>query len=97
MDILQEPKYDAVDGKLVNRATGVAIPDDEYVFVLRAKDVYARQVLALYADIVPSSEHRAAIMARHEQFVQFAKQHPERMKEPDTKPIEALPVSEEPQ
>jgi hypothetical protein len=41
MDINQERKYDAVDGKIVNRATGKPIPDDEPIVIFRAKDKLA--------------------------------------------------------
>lgn len=80
----QESKFDAVDGKLVNRATGVAIPDDEPVFVLRAKDSRALQALWSYLNVCKDDYHRAAIRARIKQFTVFAANHPDRMQEPTT-------------
>ena len=82
----QEPKFDAVDGRLVNRATGVAIPSDEPVFVLRAKDMYAIEALRAYLRECTDIRHCEAIARRIDQFERFADQHPTRMKSPDTDP-----------
>lgn len=87
----QEPKYAAVGNLIVNRATGVPIPDDEPVFIFRAKDRYAAHMIRLYASECLNEEHRQVILQRAEDFERFAHEHPERMKEPDSR----LPVSEE--
>lgn len=87
MKIEQEPKYAAVDGVLVNRATGKAIPDDEPVFVLRAKDVHAVYALRAYLEacyIVPNDEHIDAVLRRIAEFENFSNEHGERMKLPYT-------------
>lgn len=46
----QEPKYTTsrVDGRIINRATGAPIPDDEPVFIIRAQDGFAGNALAAY-------------------------------------------------
>jgi hypothetical protein len=82
----QEPKYTVSrkDGRLVNRSTGIAIPDDEPVFVLRAKDRNARGALDAYMGACTSANHRAVVKSRMLDFEAFASAHPERMKEPDS-------------
>lgn len=82
----QEPKYTVSqrNGRIVNRATGKPIPDDEPVFILRAKDVHASAALAAYLRELGEIEHRAAVQARIDAFDAFAAAHPERMKYPDT-------------
>jgi hypothetical protein len=84
MKIEQESKFAAVDGRLVNRATGVPIPDDEPVFVLRAKDRRALAALRAYRDCGLTEAHAQAVSAQIRQFERFATEHPERMTEPDT-------------
>lgn len=65
MKVEQESKFDAVDGRLVNRATGEPIPDDEPVFVLRAKDASAVKALVTYMNhCVDGSVHREAVKRR---------------------------------
>lgn len=80
----QEPKYKIEDGKLVNRQSGEAIPDDEPVFILRARDIMAVETLSRYHSRIMDNEHARAVHFRIEQFERFAKAHPERMKSPDT-------------
>ena len=85
----QEPKYTVSqkDGRLVNRATGKPIPDDEPVFVLRAQDVKAIYALQAYLSHVAGSgdiRHVSVVNARIANFIDFANAHPERMKTPDT-------------
>lgn len=109
MTTTNEPKYKIVNGKIVNRASGEAIPDDEPIFILRARDKHALATLEAYhlqvrgpakpgqalaplaaiwpegnAMIPTGSSHEAAVAIRRAQFARFAKQNPDRMKEPDT-------------
>ncbi len=79
----QEPKYDAVDGRLVNRITGKPIPDDEPVFILRAQDRKALAALRHYRDDCEYPEQKAAIDKRIDEFTEYQKAHPDRVKEPD--------------
>lgn len=83
---VQEPKYttSGKDGRLVNRASGKPIPDDEPVFILRAQDVHALPALLGYMTLVENEEHRRALQARALAFEAFRDAHPERMKFPDT-------------
>lgn len=80
----QEPKYMFDVGRVINRASGEVIPADEPVFIFRARDRHAAEVLRVYAAMVSEDEHYAAVSARIEDFERFAANYPERMKEPDT-------------
>jgi len=98
----QEPKYDAllfIDGpgqpevhvegncRLVNRETGEPIPDDEPVFVLRAKDSLAMDTIASYlakaGEAKCSVEHMEVVRKRLYDFSAFQVDHADRMKLPD--------------
>lgn len=80
----QEPKYDVDEDGLFNRQSGEAIPHDEPVFILRARDVHALDVLDFYAGKVKNDHHRDVVNGRYSQFLRFKKTHPDCMKEPDT-------------
>jgi len=83
----QEPKYEARGGRIFNRATGEAIPDDEPVFILRARDTTALAVLVAYHSdhlLCGNSEHAAAVLKRVKDFQRFMREHSDRMKYPDT-------------
>lgn len=81
----QEPKYAvSTDGKLINRTTGKAIPDDEPVMIFRAKDTKAMFALNAYLDVCNDKAHRATIKRRIADFTDFAAANPELMREPDT-------------
>lgn len=82
----QEPKYtvSSKDGRIVNRSTGVAIPDDEPVFILRAKDANAARAIQYYLDLCKSPDHRAVAKSRLLDFIEFAAKNPDRVREPDS-------------
>jgi hypothetical protein len=84
MKIDQESKFGAAGDRLFNRSTGQLIPEDEPVFVLRAKDLHAITALRAYLSVCEDATHREAVARRIDQFELFADQHPERMKTPDT-------------
>jgi hypothetical protein len=85
LSVVQEPKYTVSGrGRLVNRSSGVEIPDDEPVFILRASDRKAASRLTSYQFECSNEAHRKAVSARVDAFLMFAIQHPKRMKEPDT-------------
>ena len=79
---LQDRKFDFSTGKLVNRASGEPIPDDEPVFILRARDRHALAAIQFYKELVEVDHHAQAIQETIEAFEQFAAEHPDRMKEP---------------
>lgn len=80
----QDPKYGIRDNRLVNMATGEPIPDDEPVMIFRAKDVHAGFAIFEYARKCCDADHRDAVAARYVEFRNFARDNPDRMKEPDT-------------
>lgn len=82
----QEPKYTTAtkDGRIVNRATGKPIPDDEPVFILRGQDFLAAAALQAYLNQIENHEHAAAVQKRIDAFEDFADENPARMKQPDT-------------
>lgn len=84
---MQDPKYDFQNGRVINRASGEAIPEDEPVFVFRARDVHAADaIFDYYIRIEGGTAHEDAVLQRHIDFKDFAKEHPDRMKDPDTEP-----------
>lgn len=100
MTTTNEPKYKIENGKLVNRQSGEAIPEDEPIFILRGCDVFARTTLRRYLALIPwgddesNEEHRRAVTLRLLQFENFAAENPERIKTPDTTITPDWPGSE---
>ena len=88
MKISQEPKY-IIEGWVRNRQSGEAIPDDEPVFLLRARDRNAAATLKAYLLLIIQDgcdkEHQTAVGLRIHQFEDFAHFHAKRMKKPDTR------------
>lgn len=85
MQPTQDPKY-CIDnnGAICNVATGVPIPADEPIFILRAKDELAAQALAYYLTMVATEQHKDAVKHRMDDFTAFRLNNPDRMKAPDT-------------
>ena len=85
MNEKQEPKYDAtIDGLIVNRVSGEVIPADEPIMIFRARDKNAALMISYYKKLCADLNHRAIVNERLHDFVDFAHDNPERMKEPDT-------------
>lgn len=82
--VRQEPKYCICDGKITNRQSGKAIPPEEPIFILRARDIHAVELLGHYLNRVQDDHHASVVDARIKHFRDFAEKYPERMKEPDT-------------
>lgn len=82
----QEPKYTTAtaSGRVVNRATGKPIGDDEPIMIFRAQDKNVVPMLWAYYDTCVNADHRAVIKSRIADFERFATEHPDRMKEPDS-------------
>jgi len=87
MKASQEPKYNAIRGRLVNRDTREAIPDSEPVFIFRAKDPHLPAVLREYKKKCSNGNHKKVIQARINQIVAFQKANKELVKEPDSAPV----------
>lgn len=82
----QEPKYANDErGQIINRKTGEPIPDDEPVFIFRARDQHAVAVLTHYARLIINGPHghTEAVHQRMEDFMAFRDANPDRMKVPD--------------
>lgn len=79
-----DAKYDVSTGDFVNRRSGLAIPDDEPVFILRARDRHAYRAIVDYAMNCDDEPHRIDVLNVARRFKQFALEHPEKMKEPGT-------------
>ena len=64
------------------------VPADEPLFILRGRDVIARELLKHYRHCAENAgadtNHLEAIERRIKEFSSFAWNHPERMKVPDT-------------
>ena len=85
MNSNQNPKYNVTpDGHIVNRTSGEVIPDDEPVFILRARDRWAIDALMHYQGLCQDREHRVAVERVIEEFDRFQDENSARMKEPDT-------------
>jgi hypothetical protein len=89
----QDPKYDITvnvntdgqitDAFLINAGTGIGIPVDEPLFIFRAKDKLAAATINYYADSLQSETFIAIVKSRVVDFINFAKNYPKRMKNPD--------------
>lgn len=85
MNAEQEPKYGIDNGRLVSRHSGKPVPEDEPLFVLQGGDKHATATLRYYRSLLTGTEsHATAVEKRIKQFETFAKEHPDRMKEPHT-------------
>lgn len=85
LPLAQEPKYTTTQhGRLVTRATGKPIPDDEPVFILRAQDVHAVSTIRHYLHQVQDGNHAVAVAGRLAAFERFAEEQAARLKEPTT-------------
>lgn len=83
---IRERKYEVEpnNARLVKRDNGVAIPEDEPLFILRAKDVNAVDAISFYCGLCKDLNHRAAVMKAVEDFKIYADAHPNKMDSPDT-------------
>lgn len=82
----QEPKYtvSSKTGRLTNRSTGHPIPDDEPVFVIRAKDINSIPALEHYRQLCSNPDHKAVIKSRIQDFRAFQDKNSKRVREPDS-------------
>lgn len=82
----QEPKYDldCLTSRVVNRQTREPIPDDEPIFIFRARDLLASETLRHYFHQLDEGPHAHAVWGRIKDFDKFAADHPDRMHVPGT-------------
>lgn len=78
----QDSKFRFENGRVINRWSGEAVPQDEPVMVFRARDCHALGAISAYMDMIHDPHHKEVVYARYKQFEDFAAEHPERMKEP---------------
>lgn len=92
MKFEQEPKYMTnPQGQILNRETGMPIPDDEPVFIMRAQDINAVNTMRYYRDHCSDPDHKRAVQKRINQFTDFAVNNVVKMGEPDTLNHETWP------
>lgn len=73
MNIEQEPKYKIENGKIVNRADGIAIPDNEPLFIFRAKDIKAAYAIECYSMMLDEGVHKKVVLERVDDFRKYQK------------------------
>jgi len=71
-----------MDGKIVKRDGEKPIPDDEPLFIFRAKDRKALAVLVAYNMILDNLNQKEEVTKSVNDFRRFQEEHPERMAEP---------------
>lgn len=79
--IMHAREYKIEEGRLVERRTGVPVPVDEPLFILRATDKNALPVLLGY-HMISNLEQKAAITPTAKDFKDYAKNNPDKMGEP---------------
>ena len=77
-----ERKYKIIDGKIVKRSNEVPIPDNEPLFLFRAKDRKALAALVAYSMIVDNLDQKESIQKSVEDFRRFMAENPDKMGEP---------------
>lgn len=79
-------KYQACDGQIVKIVTGEPIPEDEPIFILRARDRVAlggiHEYLQACIDDGCTEYHIEGILSAYSAFAKFQLEHPDRMKQP---------------
>lgn len=80
----QDPKYGIKNNRLVNMKTGIEIPEDELVFMLRAKDINAESAIFYYSSICCNENHRKAVMKRVINFHNFKARNRYKTGEPNS-------------
>ncbi len=78
-----DPKYLIENDRIINAESKIRIPDDEPIFILRAKDKHAIKTILYYRSQVKKTELAAMVKRRVDEFDEFREQYPNRMKEPD--------------
>ena len=79
---MHERKYKIKDGRIVKKSNEVPIPDDEPLFIFRAKDRKALAALVAYNMILDNLDQKAEVTKSVNDFRRFQEEHPDRMKEP---------------
>ncbi len=80
---MYELKYGIEGGRLVKKSDGVPVPEDEPVFILRAKDTKAIAALTAYSVLIERLEQKEMVRKSIMAFLKFAKENPDKMGEPE--------------
>ncbi len=79
---MYERKYTIKDNKLVKKSNLVPVPEDEPLFIFRAKDRKALAALVAYNGILDNLDQKAEVTKSINDFRRFQEEHPEKMAEP---------------
>lgn len=79
---MHERKYQIEDNKLVKMSNQVPVPDNEPVFIFRAKDRKALAALVAYHVILDNLAQKAEVYKSINDFRAFQEMYPEKMGEP---------------
>ena len=79
---MHERKYTIQNNKLVKKSNLVPVPDDEPVFIFRAKDRKALAALVAYHVILDNLDQKAEVYKSINDFRAFQEMNPEKMAEP---------------
>lgn len=80
--MIHERKYKIKDGNLVKRNNEVPIPEDEPLFIFRAKDRKALSALVAYNMILDNLDQKESVMKSINDFREFQENNPDKMNEP---------------
>lgn len=80
---MYERKYKIVNNKLVKRDKEIPVPEDEPLFILRAKDRKALPAILAYHMILDRLDQKEAVTKCVNDFREFQEKHPELMSEPE--------------
>lgn len=79
---MNDAKYDVSDGRFVNRRSGNPIPEDEPVFILRARDNHAIAAMSYYVECCQDDLHRCDVESVINTFRAWRDANPDKTKEP---------------
>ncbi len=79
---MNERKYKIKNNQIVKRDGEIAIPDDEPLFIFRAKDRKALIALCCYNMVLDNLDQKAAVTKSIEDFRDFQERNSEKMGEP---------------
>ena len=76
-------KYKIENNQIVNIQTGIPIPADEPVFILRAQDINAPEIIAEYSERCTNPELAGATEELAKSFFDWQQKNEDRIKVPD--------------
>jgi len=79
---MHERKYKILDNRIVKKDNEVPIPDNEPLFIFRAKDRKALSALIAYNMILDNLDQKAEVTKSINDFRRFQEDNPEKMGEP---------------